>query len=325
MSKLGTAFSLLTKNRNIFVSTIVQKVGFLFSDEKYLQLLFKYRVGYPLNLKDPQTYNEKIQWLKLYNQRPEYQQMVDKYEVKKYIASKIGDEYVIPTYGVWDDINSIEWISLPEQYVIKTTNGGGGCGVVICKDRAAFDKAKAVKELRRSISKDIYKELREWPYKNMRKRIIAEMLLEEKGEVSPRDYKVMCFDGKAKLIEYHEGRFSGHHTQDFYDTDWNITSITQGSYGAFNTNPSPKPDLLEEMIRLSEILAKNIPHVRVDWYIVNNHLYFGELTFFDGSGLGPWDRYEDDLLMGSWITLPKKVTEEKQPKDLGVKGIDMFY
>ena len=223
------------------------------------------------------------------------------------MAGIIGKEYIIPTLGVWDDPGFIDFDNLPNQFVLKTTHGGGSFGVLICKDKQSFDFEEAKKKLKKSLKQDIYKSFREWPYKNVEKKIIAEPYLKENGQESLHDYKVMCFDGKAKLIEYHEGRFSEFHTQDFYDCNWNLTEITQGSYGGYNTMPSSKPVLLNEMIRLSEILAKDFPHVRNDWYIVNNHLYFGELTFFDGSGFFPFDRLDDDLLLGSWITLPPAI------------------
>lgn len=324
MSKITTAIRLLRENKNEFFASLVKNTGFLLSDSRYLILLFKYKVGYPLHLDNPQTYNEKLQWIKLYYHRPEMPTMVDKYSVKDYVANKIGGEYIIPTLGVWNDAKNIEWDKLPNQFVLKTTNGGGSSGVIICKDKSKIDIPKTVKSLNSSLKFDIFKEFREWPYKNVKARVIAEEYLEEKDKASLADYKVMCFDGKVKLIEYHEGRYTSHHTQDFYDRDWNLTKITQGRYGEFNKNPSPKPALLDEMIRLSEILAEGLPHVRVDWYIVDNHLYFGELTFFDGSGLCPWDRYEDDLLMGSWITLPKK-TVESEDRDLGIRCAEMFY
>lgn len=303
---------------------VFRKLGFWLPDELYLKVLYYLNIGRVLNLSDPRSYNEKMQWLKLYNRRLEYTNLVDKYAVKRIVSDKIGSDYIIPTLGCWDTPDKINIEILPSQFVLKTTHGGGALGVLICKDKSSFNIEKAKKKLKKALKQDIYKTYREWPYKNVKKRIIAESYIVEPGEVSPRDYKVMCFDGKVKLIEYHEGRFSEHHTQDFYDSEWNLTKITQGSYGESNTTPSPRPHLLDEMIRLSEILAKDIPHVRVDWYIVNNHLYFGELTFFDGSGLGPWDRYEDDLLMGSWITLPEKKIVENH-KDLGCQGIDMFY
>ena len=311
MSKITTAIKLLKENRNEFLASTVKNFGFLMSDRKCLELMFRYKVGYSLNLDNPKTYNEKLQWLKLYYHRPELTMMVDKYAVKDFVAKSIGVQYVIPTLGVWNKTQEIDWDSLPSQFVLKTTNGGGSGGVIICKEKETLDKDDTLKSLSKSLKYNIYRELKEWPYKNVKGRIIAEQYLEESGKESLNDYKVLCFDGKVKLIELHEGRFTAKHTQDFYDRDWNLTGITQGSYGEYNTNPSSKPILLDEMIRLSEVLAEGLPHVRVDWYIVDNRLYFGEMTFFDGSGLCPWDRYEDDLMLGSWITLPINTKSKK--------------
>ena len=288
------------------IAGLIRKMWRLFpNDALYLKLIFFFEIGEILDLSNPKTYNQKLQWLKLYNRKPEYTKMVDKITAKEYVAEKIGKEYIIPTLGVWTHFKDIDFSHLPKEFVLKTNHGSGSGGVIICRDKNNFDRVRANKVLEGGLRRNCYNKYREWPYKNVAPKIFAERLLqEEDGDL--RDYKVMCFNGVVKLIEFHQGRFSCHHTQDFYDRDWNLTKITQGSYGGFNTTPSPKPPLFDEMIRLSEVLAKDIPHVRVDWYIVNNHLYFGELTFFDGSGFEPWDRYEDDLLMGSWITLPKK-------------------
>ncbi len=293
------------KNPRSIGLSLLYKYGHGLTDALYLRILFYLKTGKRLNLKNPKTFNEKCQWLKLYNRKPEYTTMVDKYAVKNYVTDKIGEQYIIPTLGVWEKPESIDWNSLPKQFVIKTTNGGGSKGVVICVDKATFDVESATQNLRVALKRDIYKRFKEWPYKDVKPRIIAEKYLEDKDQLSLVDYKVLCFCGKAKLIELHNGRNTDHHTQDFYDRDWNKTSITQGGYGEFSDSVADRPAQLEEMLRLSEILAKDIPHVRVDWYIVDNHLYFGELTFFDGSGLEPWDRDEDDLLLGSWITLPE--------------------
>lgn len=294
------------KNPSDFCVALLHRTSMLWSDKIFLMIKFRLIMREKLDLNNPRTFNQKLQWLKLYNRKPEYTTMVDKYAVKEYVAKKIGDEYIIPSLGVWNTADEIDWNTLPNKFVIKTTNGGGGGGVAICKDKASFNVAKAYEKLQRSLDGDIYKNYREWPYKNVSHKIIAEELLEEPNKISPDDYKIMCFDGKVKLIEYHVGRYSEHHTQDFYDRDWNKTAITQGAYGEFSEEAAPRPALLEEMIRLSEILAEGIPHCRVDWYLVNNKLYFGEITFFDGSGLCPFDKYEDDLLLGSWITLPEK-------------------
>lgn len=303
MSKLNTAFRLLKSDKNALAASLLMKAGFLLSDELYLKALFKLKVGYNLDLNNPKTFNEKLQWLKLHFHRPEFHQMVDKEMAKVIVSKAIGEEYVIPTLGVWNRIEDIDWDSLPNQFVLKTTHGGGGAGVVICKDKTVFEKKEAISVLSRSYKQDIYKNLREWPYKGLKKKIIGEKYLQEKNLPFLHDYKVMCFNGKARLIEFHEGRYTSRHTQDFYDVNWNLTSITQGSYGVNKSIPSEKPALLEDMISLSEKLANGLPHIRVDWYIINNHLYFSELTFFDGSGLCPFDKYDDDLMIGSWISL----------------------
>ena len=172
---------------NSVLSRFVMKLGFLFSDEAYLKALFRLRMGYKLNLKNPKTYSEKLMWLKLYDHDPEYTTLVDKYAVKKYIADLIGEQYVIPTIGVWDKPEDIEWDALPNQFVLKTTHGGGNTGVVICRDKSSFDKNKAIAKLNQSLKQDIYRTLREWPYKNVLRRIIVEQYMEDKVFGEQRD------------------------------------------------------------------------------------------------------------------------------------------
>ncbi len=281
---------------------VIHKTNFLYPDAFYLKMLFKLRMGEKLDLKNPKSFNQKLQWLKLYNHNPAYTKMVDKYAVKEYVASKLGEQYIIPTIGVWETPEQIEWNKLPKQFVLKTTHGGGGGGVAICKNINSFDKNKALQTLSVSMKSDIYKNLREWPYKGVKKQIIAEeLLVPEDGDL--KDYKVLCFNGKPKLIEFHSGRFTDSHTQDFYDTDWHKMPITQNGYGETSPTIAPKPELLEKMLGLCEILAAGMPHVRIDWYYCNGKLYFGEITFFDGSGFEKFDNYNDDLLLGSWIDL----------------------
>ncbi len=305
MKSLSKLYFIFKNDKKDFVYRIVRKTcSSWMPDTMYLKLLYKLLVGKRLNLKNPQTYNEKLQWLKIHDHNPLYTTMVDKYAVKKYVSEKIGAEYVIPTLGVWDNPEDVDFSILPNQFVLKTTFGGGGNDVVICKDKASLDVEATVKYMKGFMKQDSYRHLKEWPYKNVPRRVIAEKYMEESGKASLTDYKVMCFNGVAKLIEYHEGRYTDNHTQDFYDRDWHKTAITQGSYGEMSDVIAERPSKLEEMLILSEILAKDIPHVRVDWYLIDNHLYFGELTFFDGSGLVPWDNDSDDLLLGSWITLP---------------------
>ena len=267
------------------------------SDETYLKFAFRVRCGSTLDLENPKTYNEKLQWLKLHDRKPEYTTMVDKYEVKQYIAEKIGDEYVIPTLGVWDRFEDIDFDSLPEQFVLKCTHDSGG--LVICKDKAKLDIADARKRITKSLKKNYYWANREWPYKNVQPRIIAEkFMVDDSGGL--QDYKVLCFNGEPKLIQVHKGRFQSH-TQDYYDTQWKRQAIYQGD--PMSSTETAKPVFLEQMLEVSRKLSAGIPHVRVDWYYVDGQLYFGELTFFDGSGLVPFEPEHWDYILGSWIDL----------------------
>lgn len=272
------------------------------NDALYLKMEYYFQTGRRLNLNNPKSYNEKLQWLKIHDRKPEYTQMVDKAGVKDYIAKTIGEQYVIPTLGIWKHFDDIDFTTLPEKFVLKCTHDSGG--LVICKDKKTLDKVSAKKKIEKCLKKNYFYGTREWPYKDVKPRIIAEPLLEQANGEEICDYKVMCFNGKAKLIELHMNRHSDHHTQDFYGVNWQKTEISQGKgYGGCSDIEVSKPSCLNEMLRLSETLTKDMAHCRVDWYVVNGHLYFGELTFFDGSGFDLFDRYEDDLLLGSWINL----------------------
>lgn len=268
-------------------------------DEEFLKRMFKARVGYPLDLDNPRTYNEKLQWLKLHYRKPEFTQMVDKYEMKHFAANRIGEQYVIPNLGIWDRVEDIDFDHLPDQFVLKCTHDSGG--LVICKDKRTLDIGAARKKINKCLKSNYYLVGREWPYKNVKPRIIAEVYMEDSSESALTDYKVLCFNGVAKLIQIHRGRFV-QHTQDFYDTDWNRVNITQGP--PQTATDLEKPAFLEEMLSLSAELSKDIPHLRVDWYYVRGHLYLGELTFFDGSGFEPFEPKSFDRLLGDWIALP---------------------
>ncbi len=272
------------------------------SDEEFLKKKFRVRMGYDLNLDDPKTFNEKLQWLKIHDRKPEYSTMVDKYEVKGYVAGLIGEEYVIPSYGVWDRFDDIDFDRLPDRFVLKCTHDSGG--LVIVKDKNKLDIPAARIKIEKSLKRDFYRIGREWPYKNVRHRVLAEQLLIDEARDVLIDYKVLCFNGEPKLIEVHQGRYSEHHTQDFYDTDWNLTEISQAE-DPRSFKPTPRPVVLEEMVALSRVLAKGHAHIRVDWYVIKDRLYFGELTFFDGDGLSAFDNPADDLMLGEWIDLTK--------------------
>lgn len=270
-------------------------------DALYLKIMFRLRTGYNLDLKSPKTFDEKLQWLKLYNRKPEYTQMVDKYEVKKLVEKILGKEYVIPTLGVWDHFEDIDFSTLPDRFVLKTTNGGGGGGVVICRDKKSLNKASASERLNHSLKASIYKHLKEWPYKNVKPRIIAEEFkVDGSGEL--RDYKFYCFNGEPKAILVASERFSGHQTYfDYFDMDGNLFPFTQGG---LNNPVTPKlPSTFEEMKKIAKKLSQGIPHVRIDLYSVDDKVFFGEFTFFDSSGFEKFSPKEWDEIFGGWLVL----------------------
>lgn len=281
---------------------VLNKTARLFPDKLFLELKYRLVMGQKLDLKNPKTFNEKLQWLKLYNRKPEYTTMVDKYAVKKYVADKIGEEYIIPTLGVWDKPEDIDWDALPNQFVLKTTHYGGGNGIVICKDKSKLNKEKTIKCLRKALKGDLYRTWREWPYKNVPKRVIAEKYICVEDEDLP-DYKVYTFNGKPKVILVCRNRFKNEPMiEDYYSDKWEFLDIKCPGHPN-SMVPIEKPKVLEKMLEFSEVLSKDIPHLRVDFYIVNDNIYFGELTFFVASGM---DRYEPacwDEIFGSWLNI----------------------
>ena len=271
-------------------------------DKLYLRLMFHLKMGYRLNLKNPQTFSEKLQWLKLYNRKPEYTMMVDKNAVKGYVSSLLGEEYIIPTLGVWDKPENIEWEKLPEQFVLKTTHGGGSNGVVICKDKSTFDRGEAIKKLNHSMKQDIYRCLKEWPYKNVPKRIIAEMFIQPDSNNDLPDFKFFCFDGEVKALFIGTERQTGDVKFDYYDADFNHLDLIQQH--PMSGRQLPKPVNFEKMKELASKLSKGIPQVRIDLYNVNGRILFGEMTFYHHGGVVPFHPQRWDYVFGSWINLP---------------------
>ena len=269
-------------------------------DKPFLHVLYWARLGKRLNLKNPQTFNEKMQWLKLYNRKPEYTRMVDKYEAKRYIAEKIGAEYVIPTLGVWDRFEDIDFEALPDRFVLKCTHDSGG--LVVVRDKKNLDMAAAKQKIEKSLKTNYYFHGREWPYKNVSPRIIAESYIEDMATGDLRDYKWYCFHGVPKLMAIFCGRAIGATTVDYFDLSLNAMDLTWG-YKKASVAPK-KPETFEEMKKLAAVLSKEIPCLRVDFYEVDGHAYVGELTFFDGSGFDIIEPKEWDEKMGSWIKLP---------------------
>ena len=275
----------------------------ILKDRWYIACLYRLKMGYWMNFKDPKTYTEKIQWLKLYDRRKVYTQMVDKFEVKKYVAKIIGEQYVTKTYAVYDSTQQINWEELPQQFVLKTTNGGGGNNVYICKDKTTADRNNVSQMMEQSMKYDIYRYFGEWPYKNVKPRIIAEQLLEAKdGDI--RDYKFYCFNGEPKLLLVASNRFTSHNF-DYFDLDFQHLEITS-CCGEHAPNAIEKPANFELMKDLVRKLAKDMPHVRVDMYNCDGHIYFGEMTFYDSSGFDNLQSKEWNRRLGDWLQLPSK-------------------
>lgn len=274
------------------------------SDKTYIKLFFRSQMGYPLNLASPKTFNEKIQWLKLYDRKPEYTKMVDKYAVREYIAQTIGDEYLIPLLGVWNDPDEIDFDALPERFVLKC-NHNSGTGMYICKDKSQMDIEKVKNDLRKGLEEDYYISNREWPYKDVPRKITAEQYMEDDTTSELRDYKFFCFNGDAKALFIATDRqTAGEETKfDFFDMNFEHLDVRNGHPNA--ATPPAKPINFELMKELAEKLSQGIPHVRVDFYEVNGKVYFGELTFFHWSGVVPFEPAEWDTVFGEWIQLPK--------------------
>lgn len=289
------------RNPKKLLAFFLIRIAPIFSDRTYLKMLFRVRMGYKLNLDNPQTFNEKLQWLKLYNRKPEYTKMVDKVSAKEYVAGIIGEEYIIPTLGVWDRVEDIDWNSLPDQFVLKCTHDSGG--IVICADKSKLDIEVAKKKLKRGLKKNFYASNREWPYKNVRPRIIGEKYMVDESGYELKDYKWFCFDGvpKALFIATDRG-VEGEETKfDFFDSDFNHLPFTNGHPNA--TREIKKPVGFEKMKELAALLSKGQPHLRVDFYDINGKIFFGELTFYHWSGMMPFDPEEWDCTFGSWINL----------------------
>lgn len=301
MSKISTAFKLLKSNRIGLLVSIIENLYFLFPDKLYLQLLYRMKLGKKLDLKNPKRFSEKLQWLKLYNRKPEYTTMVDKYAVKGYVAKIVGEKYVIPTLGVWDNPEDIDWDSLPDQFVLKVTHGGGGTGVVFCKNKHPFDRDVAIRKLKQSMKANIYGRLREWPYKNVPKRVIAEKYMSE-ADGQLRDYKFFCFDGVPKVMLVASNRYTTHNFT-YYDMSFNKLPIVSVA-GKPSSEIMKAPCCFEEMKQVASMLSQGLPHVRVDLYTCYGKVYFGELTFFDSSGFDNMSSDEWDLKFGSWMILP---------------------
>lgn len=282
MSKIKKLINLVISKKARF-DFIVNRGGYRsMPDEVFLKRKFELTMGYPLDLENPQTLNEKLQWLKLYDRRPEYTTMVDKYAAKKWVADRIGEQYIIPTLGVWEHFDEIDFDKLPEQFVLKCTHDSGG--LVIVKDKSSLNKQAAKKKIEKCLKRNYYYAGREWPYKNVPPRIIAEPYLFQNNEQRAVDYKIYTYGGKTIYFMYSKGE--AEHNVRNHKFDVNMVSIDHlfKKVPAINVTDIVLPTNMPDMLVLAEILAKGTQHLRVDMYNVDGKIYIGELTFYSGSG-----------------------------------------
>lgn len=276
-------------------------VSRLLPDSVYLKHLFIRQAGYPLNLNNPQTFNEKLQWLKLHDRNPIYTKLVDKYEAKKFVADIIGEEHIIPTLGVYDRFEDINFESLPNQFVLKCTHDSGG--LAICKDKSSFNYIDAKRKIERSLKKNFYWEGREWPYKNVKPRIIAEKYMVDESGSELKDYKFFCFDGEPKYFKIDFNRFIDHHAN-YYSMNGALLPFDEVICPRDENADIRFPNNFKQMAELANKLAEGIPFVRVDLYNINGTVYFGELTFYPASGMGEYSPHEWDKRIGDMLKLP---------------------
>jgi len=266
-------------------------------DIPYLKMIFYYETGKRLDINNPCTFNEKLQWLKIYDKNPLYNMFVDKYEVREHISKTIGSEYLIPLYGIWDKVDEIDFNKLPESFALKCTHGS--TSNIICRSKENLSIIDAKESLNKWLRKNWYWFGREWPYKDVRPRIMAEKYMTDETDAELMDYKIFCFNGVPKIIQVHFNRHSNHKAN-FYDTDWNYVPIST------RYQPDPKtvinkPEHFDDMLSLASKLSLGLPYIRVDFYSIFNKLYFGELTLYPASGFGVISPEEWDRTFGNWV------------------------
>lgn len=277
----------------------IKAIRKIIPDALYLRIRYYFQTGKTLHLKSPKTFNEKLQWLKIYDRNPAYIKMVDKYAVKDYVSEKIGGDYVVKCYGVWDNADSVDFESLPEMFVLKSTHDSGS--VFVCKDKNKIDKIKLRNEMKGWLKRDVYGWAVEWPYKGVKPQIIAEEYLGD----NLNDYKIFCFNGKVKCLKVDYNRFSSHQAN-YYNKDLSVLPFGESLYPPDYNKRIAFPYNIEKMFELAEELAKDIPFARIDFYNIDGKIYFGEITFFPASGFGEFTDESWNRKLGDWLVLPEK-------------------
>lgn len=283
------------------IKYFLKKIGILrlIPDKCYLKFMYRKLLRKKLDLNNPKSFNEKLQWLKIHDRNVLYTKMVDKYEVREYVKEKIGEEYLIPLVGgPWDTADEIDFDALPERFVLKCTHDSGS--VIVCRDKSNLDIKAVIRRLNRGLNIKFFYLAREWPYKNVKPRIIAEQYISDVDSGDVRDYKLHCFNGRVKLVLVCADRM---HVEKkvFYDSEWNKLPLKRPNVSS--DIEIPKPIMYEKMIKIAELFSQGIPFVRVDLYEIEGKLYFGELTFFPAGGFEAFEPEEWDLKMGEWLKL----------------------
>lgn len=298
LRKVKSGFKILL-HPHLLLVTLLYKNAHLVSDKKYLSWMFYLKCGFKLNWEHPVTFCEKLQWLKMHTEQ-RYTNLVDKYEVKHIVANLIGADHIIPTLGVWDSFDEIDFDRLPNQFVLKCTHDSGG--LVIVKDKNAFDREAAKSKINKSLLRDYFILGRETPYKNVKRRIIAEKYMVDESGTELKDYKIFCFAGVPKFIQVDFGRFTKH-CRNIYDVNWNKLDLKL-LYPTDDNVHIQRPIHLDEMLNLAASLSKDIPFVRIDLYSIYDKIYFGEFTFFPEAGYEQFEPQEWNRKFGDWIMLP---------------------
>ncbi len=275
-----------------------------FPDRAFQKWDYKIHTGRKLNLRHPVTYQDKLQWMKYYYRNPILTKLVDKYGAREWVANKIGEEYLVPIYGIYNSWDEIDFSELPDTFVLKCTHDSGS--VVICRDKKAFDFDSAKKKIEDGLARNQFYISREWPYKNVKPRIICEKFLKDDQNPDPPDYKFLCFDGHMKMMYVNTERRTGVTRTNYYTPEFERVNI---EIKPFPNNPKPdyKPAEFEKMIELAEILSKGFPFIRVDFNLINHKIYFGEMTCYDCGGRWLMEPDEYNYTFGEWITLPPKM------------------
>mgnify|MGYP002858389228 CR=1 FL=1 len=273
------------------------------SDRYYIEQQWKRIMDYPLDLDNPKTFNEKIQWLKIYNRKSQYTLLADKYRVKEVISKTLGKQFVIPTLSVYSAVNQIKLSELPEQFVLKCNHDSGS--IILCEDKSTFDLVDAQKKLSIALKRNYYSISKEWVYRNIKPCIIAEPYLKDDKEKDLHDYKFFVFNGKVRCFKIDFLRYTNHGAN-YYDCEGNILPFGENCCKPQYDRHLDIPEQLPQLINFAEKIAKDIPFLRVDFYIVNGHIFFGERTFYPTSGYGTFTEKKWDDTLGDWLQLPSR-------------------